>query len=105
MALEVDGKVVLGVITRPRRSMRWWAAAGWGAFSESDGSSTAGRQALAVSTTDSLRGARIGQFAMGASPLAEVLGAAGVRLAGEPDCSDDRVHVMRTNLVATRPRP
>ena len=80
VALEVDGRVVLGVITRPRRSMRWWAAAGWGAFTESDGSSAAGRQALAVSTTDSLRGARIGQFAMGASPLAEVLGAAGAHV-------------------------
>src|SRR4051794_38730960 len=46
VALEVDGRVVLGVITRPRRSRRWWAAADWGAFTEPDASSTDGRRTL-----------------------------------------------------------
>jgi len=80
VALEVDGRIVLGVITRPRRSHRWWAATGWGAFTEPDGSPTEGRQPLAVSTTDSLRGARIGQYAMGPSPVPRLLAAAGAEV-------------------------
>jgi len=80
VALEVDGRIVLGVITRPRRSQRWWAGAGWGAFTESDGSPTEGRQPLAVSSTDSLRGARIGQYAMGPSPVPRLLAAAGAEV-------------------------
>ena len=85
VALEVDGRVVLGVITRPRRSQRWWAATGWGAFTEpagssTDGSSSDGPQALAVSTTESLRGARIGQYALGPSPVPRLLAAAGAEV-------------------------
>ena len=35
VALEVDGELVLGVITRPVREQRWWATRGGGAFRSS----------------------------------------------------------------------
>ena len=79
VSLEVDGRVVLGVITRPRQGQRWWAAAGWGAFTEPDGRA-ARRRALAVSTTGSLRGARIGQYAYEPSTMPDALRAAGAEV-------------------------
>jgi histidinol-phosphatase len=56
VALEVDGELVLGVITRPVSEQRWWATSGSGAFrTEGD----AAPQPLRVSTTSELAQARL----------------------------------------------
>lgn len=55
VALEVDGEVVVGVITRPVTGQSWWAARGSGAWG-----SPARR--LAVSPTASLAAARVGGY-------------------------------------------
>lgn len=77
VALEVDGHVVLGVITRPRSSRRWWAATGWGAFTQADGPQPDTGCRLVMSATASLRGAHVGQFSFQPSPIPDLLGAAG----------------------------
>jgi histidinol-phosphatase len=56
VALEVDGELVLGVITRPVEEQRWWATTGNGAF-RADGN--AAPQRLSVSTTTDLAQARL----------------------------------------------
>jgi histidinol-phosphatase len=55
VALEVDGAIVLGLITRPVEGRGWWATRGGGAWS-SDG----GR--LQVTTTASLADARVAGY-------------------------------------------
>jgi histidinol-phosphatase len=55
VALEVDGELVLGVITRPVEGRSWWAARGMGAWS-SEG------KHLQVSSKEVLPGARIGGY-------------------------------------------
>ena len=57
VALEVDGELVLGVITRPVHEQRWWATTGNGAF-RTDGMGAAPER-LAVSTTTDLAEARL----------------------------------------------
>jgi histidinol-phosphatase len=56
VALEVDGELVLGVITRPVTDQRWWATAGNGAF-RADGSTDP--QRVHVSATTDLSEARL----------------------------------------------
>jgi len=55
VALEVDGEIVLGLITRPAETRSWWAAKGIGAWA------SPGRR-LRVSTTTALQGACIGGY-------------------------------------------
>lgn len=55
VALEVDGDIVLGVITRPEAGRSWWAAAGLGAWASPD-------RRLTVSATSSLAAARVGGY-------------------------------------------
>jgi histidinol-phosphatase len=56
IALEVDGAIVVGVVTRPMLDARWWATRGGGAFrSVGDGSP----ERLAVSTRTELATAQI----------------------------------------------
>jgi histidinol-phosphatase len=57
VALEVDGELVLGVITRPVYEQRWWSTRGGGAF-RSDASG-ANETRLAVSTTSDLAESRV----------------------------------------------
>jgi histidinol-phosphatase len=57
VALEVDGEIVLGVITRPVYERRWYATLGGGAFT-SDASGRNARR-LQVSTTSDLAQCRI----------------------------------------------
>jgi histidinol-phosphatase len=57
VALEADGELVLGVITRPVHEQRWWATSGNGAF-RTDGDATAAER-LHVSTTTDLVQARL----------------------------------------------
>jgi histidinol-phosphatase len=60
VALEVDGEITVGVITRPADGTSWWAAKGLGAWASSGAR-------LRVSATSSLRGARIGGYVNPAS--------------------------------------
>jgi histidinol-phosphatase len=56
IALEIDGRVAVGVITRPMLGARWWATLGGGAFrAEADGAPVR----LAVSTRAELATAQI----------------------------------------------
>lgn len=61
VALEVDGELVLGLVTRPVYEQRWWATAGGGAFrgDTGNGASASTPTRLQVSTTDDLARARI----------------------------------------------
>ena len=56
VALEVDGELVLGLITRPVTEQRWWATAGNGAF-RAEGDDAPRR--LRVSNTTELAKARV----------------------------------------------
>lgn len=60
IALEVDGEIVLGIVTRPLLQRRWWATAGQGAYSarDVDGDLTA-PQRLSMSTTAVLAESRL----------------------------------------------
>lgn len=77
VALEVDGEMVLGIITRPLRAERWWAARGHGAFAENDDGPVARSRPLGVSHRATLGGARIGLYSMGDSEVPDRLGDAG----------------------------
>jgi histidinol-phosphatase len=63
VALEVDGELVLGVITRPVREQRWWGTRGGGAFTAPLASALASGSAVHVSAVDDLAQARIGVWA------------------------------------------
>lgn len=69
VALEVDGEVVVGVITRPVSGRSWWAARGAGAWG------SPGRR-LAVSPTASLAAARVGGYMRPGSPWQAAVAAA-----------------------------
>jgi histidinol-phosphatase len=60
VALEENGELVLGVITRPVRQQRWWATRGGGAFRSSmaDGSTPA-PELVRVSTVEDIAKSRI----------------------------------------------
>jgi histidinol-phosphatase len=73
VALQVDGEVVLGIITRPLRAKRWWAARGHGAFADSDADPTARSTRLGTSATSRLRGARVGLYRAVDTVLPDVL--------------------------------
>jgi histidinol-phosphatase len=60
VALEVDGEVVLGVITRPMYARRWWAIRGGGAWRADVAGRALGEPTrLQVSTTPELSACRI----------------------------------------------
>ena len=61
VALEVDGDIVVGVITRPELGRSWWAATGLGAWASPD-------RRLTVSRTSSLAAARVGGYMRPGSP-------------------------------------
>jgi histidinol-phosphatase len=58
VALELEGEIVVGVITRPVLGTSWWASRGAGAH-RSDGSSGPTGRRLAVSTVSELRESRV----------------------------------------------
>ncbi|MHB1444820.1 MAG: inositol monophosphatase family protein [Acidimicrobiales bacterium] len=80
VALEVDGEIVIGVITRPVRRVRWWAARGVGAFRSPDHDPTGRATPIAVSHTSRLDQATVGVFAFPSSDLPDRLSAAGARV-------------------------
>lgn len=60
VALEVDGEIVLGVVTRPILQQRLWAVRGGGAFASSDLDGTLGRATkLRVSRTSEVGASRV----------------------------------------------
>ena len=77
VVLEEDGEIVLGVITRPLRRERWWAARGQGAFASTDADPLTQTAPLAVSTTTALAGATIGLYRAEGSAVPDVLTAHG----------------------------
>ena len=73
VALQVDGQVVLGIISRPLREQRWWAALGHGAFLDGDADPTARSTPLRTSATKIVDGARVGLYRSTNTRLPEVL--------------------------------
>jgi histidinol-phosphatase len=61
VALEVDGEIVVGLISRPAERRSWWATKDGGAWS-SDG------RRLQVTTTPALDGARVAGYVVRGSP-------------------------------------
>lgn len=61
VALEVDGEIVLGLITRPTEQRSWWAVSGGGAWASTG-------QRLQVSGTSALAAARVGGYMKAESP-------------------------------------
>jgi histidinol-phosphatase len=81
VALEVDGQIVLGIISRPLREQRWWAAAGHGAFHDIDADPTARSTRLRTSATTTLDGARVGLYRSSDSHVPEVMAQCGATTA------------------------
>ena len=63
IALEIDGELAVGVITRPASGLRWWAARGDGAYLMSTGACSLRQERLAVSATACLGDAVVTGFA------------------------------------------
>ena len=63
VALEIDGRVELGIITRPVPGLRWWAQRGAGAFRSTTPAPLDRSTRLAVSDHRTLATARVGGFA------------------------------------------
>lgn len=77
VALEVDGELVLGVITRPVREQRWWATRGGGAFrsslSSSSSSSLSSSTPVHVSTVDEIAKSRVSVWSRQSDEVVERL--------------------------------
>lgn len=58
VALEEDGEITVGVITRPAHGATWWARRGGGAY-RSDGADSSNVRRLRVSTTHDLGNSRM----------------------------------------------
>jgi len=63
VALEVDGRIDLAIITRPVQGLRWWAERGGGAFRSTADAPLARSNRLTVSGQATLSAARVGGFA------------------------------------------
>src|SRR4051812_5791731 len=70
IALEVEGTVVLGLVTRPVHGQHYWGIRGGGAFRGALGSGTP-LQRLQVSTTEAIARARVMVWANRGDPLIE----------------------------------
>lgn len=96
VALEHEGAVVVGVITRPARGQRWWATRQGGTFC-TDPSSPDGHRRLRVSTTASLREARVSLWVRPPSEARARLGQFAILV--EPDL-DDLLRLLDGQLEA-----
>jgi len=67
LALEVDDRIDLAVITRPVLGLRWWAERGAGAYRSAADAPLDRSNRLAVSDQQALESARVGGFAPPAS--------------------------------------
>ncbi|MGH0035705.1 MAG: inositol monophosphatase family protein [Myxococcota bacterium] len=86
VALECDGEVVLGLITRPARDRLWWAVRGRGAFAAAATAPVGSGSRLRVSATSRLEAARVALWSNSPHPIAD-------RLAG-------RAELVSSNLDA-----
>jgi len=68
IALEIDGQIVLGVVTRPVSGRRWWASRGAGAFVGPLAAAHSARQ-LHVSTRATLDSARVSGWLADDNPI------------------------------------
>jgi histidinol-phosphatase len=68
IALEVDGELTLGIVTRPLQNLCWWAAAGRGAYQDELGS-CAGATRLHVRPQGPVADARVMVWANGETEL------------------------------------
>lgn len=84
VALEVDGELVLGVITRPVYGHVYWATVGGGAF-KSDASSSDGPAQITVSTTTDLAESRVTVWSSAARRERKRVGGAAVLLESTMD--------------------
>lgn len=73
IALESDGRIDLGIITRPVPGFRWWAKRGEGAFRSTIDSPLDRSSRLSVSGQQTLSAARVGGFAQLTSKSRELL--------------------------------
>ena len=80
VALEVDGRIRLAIITRPVAGRRWWAVAKGGAYADTEDSPMARLERLTVSRTDRIERAAVGVFASAGSPVPLLLEQAGARV-------------------------
>lgn len=93
IALEVDGELVLGLITRPVYEQRWWATTGSGAFRRDDG---AGPTRLRVSTTSAIDGCRVCVWSQASAEDVDRWGESLVR----PSTLDNVLEVIQGDLDA-----
>ncbi len=75
VALEVDGVVVVGVVTCPVQRRRWWATSGGGAYAATEGQASSN---LRTSSVADLSNARITLWPPDPSPLLDALHKSGV---------------------------
>lgn len=98
IALEVDGELVLGMITRPLAGSRWWAVRGCGAYRANENAPGEAPVRLTVSDGHMIDASTIGVYAQPGSQLPERLTAAGadVRRIGShvPDLADGRIDAV-----------
>ncbi len=77
IALEIDGRVDLAIITRPVLGVRWWAERGAGAFRSTTAAPLDRSNRLSVSGRQTMATARVGGFAPPASRSRRLLTDAG----------------------------
>jgi histidinol-phosphatase len=97
VALEVDGELVLGVITRPVEERRWWATTGNGA-SRADADGRGAPRRLHVSTTADLAEARLCIWSHLEDDELERWGSACTLV--RPSALDNVLHVIQGDLDA-----
>ena len=92
IALEVDGEIVVGVITRPRLGMVWWASLGGGAFSgpmgapaDASAKTTTPATRLRVSTVTNISEARVSSWT---DDVAVIEAIKRLAVSPEPDMND-----------------
>lgn len=76
VALEIDGVLELGIMTRPVTGQRWWAARGEGAFLSTGDDPLTRQHRLGVSDTRALEHARVSAIAAPGEPSVQALAAA-----------------------------
>ncbi|MGV9883507.1 inositol monophosphatase family protein [Streptomyces sp. NPDC003006] len=73
VALEIDGELRIGVLSRPTEGRRWWARSGTGAYASSHVQPLSAVRRLSIPEfTGPLAGARVGGFLFPGSPFEAV---------------------------------
>lgn len=83
IALEVDGRLAVAVITRPVVRQRWWAVQGQGAYRSTDDAALSTQHRLHTSAVATLSQATIGGMEAPTSPDALTLAAQGTWVTDE----------------------